>query len=477
MAVSKVIIVGGGFSGISMAIRLLQLSKHRIELRIVEPRAMLGEGVAYACAHPDHRLNGPAAGHSVVLDDPTHLTRWCEANGLLTEDPDAVSGDGTIFIRRRDFARYLRDTLAWAEREAVHGSRTTHVRDIATGIERCGDTFCLRTARNDVLPSDMLFIATGNPPAALPAVVAGLRGTRVLIDDPFDIALLADIPRNARVLVLGTGLTAMDVVSVLVRQQHCGAIVMMSRRGLRPRPHSTSRGSAVVNLDRVNGPLPAYTLVGESAVRPWLRGLRQSIAAAQARGEGWHAAFDELRDVVWKLWPGLPEREKRRFHRTLRGWYDVHRFRVPPQTALLVRSAEESGQVTVRRGRIEFAQSDGTQALVQVAGADLPERFDVIVNATGFDTKAVSPFLRVAIDAGVLSHDPGGEGVRVDANCCALSDTGVAQHYLRVIGPPTASTFGDPLGSVFIGAHIVRITPDVLRCLAKRQVMSVTPNA
>jgi len=476
MAVSRIIIVGGGFSGISLAIRLLQLSEHRIDLRIVEPRAMLGEGVAYACAHPDHRLNGPAAGHSVVLDDPTHLTRWCEANRLLAEDPEAVSKDGAIFIRRRDFARYLRDTLACTEREAVQGSRTTHVRDIATGIERCGDAFCLRTARNDVLTSDMIFIATGNPPTALPAVVAGLRGATVLIDDPFDIARLADIPQHARVLVLGTGLTAMDVVSVLVRQRHGGAIVMMSRRGLRPRPHSTSRGSAGINLDRVNGPLPAYTLVGASAVRPWLRGLRQTIAAAQARGEGWHAAFDELRDVVWKLWPSLPEREKRRFHRMLRGWYDVHRFRIPPQTALLVRSAEESGQLTVKKGRIAVAQRDGSQALVHLAGADLPERFDVIVNATGFDTKAVSPFLRVAIDSGVLSHDPGGVGFRVDANCCALSDTGIAQRFLRVIGPPTAGTFGDPLGSVFIGAHIVRITPDVLECLATKQAMSVTPN-
>lgn len=453
-----------------MAIRLLQTSRQAIDLRIIEPRALLGEGVAYACAHPDHRLNGAAAGHSVVLDDPAHLVRWCETTGLLAEDPDAVTPTGSVFIRRRDFARYLRDTLAAAERRAQPGSRVTHVRDVANGIEHRDGGYSVSTAQGAVLDADMLIVATGNPPPALPAALADLRGTPCLVEDPFDISRLSEIPRHARVMVLGCGLTAMDVVSTLVRQRHEGAIVMMSRRGLRPRPHPSSRVPAAgSNLDRVNGPVPAYTLAGAPAVRPWLRGLRQAIVAAQARGEGWHAAFDELRDVVWKLWPRLPAPEKKRFHRMLRGWYDVHRFRMPPQTEQLVRSAEEVGQLTVRTGRITSVARDGASVLVHLAGMEGAQEFDVIVNATGFDNKAVTPFLKAATEKGFLSADACGEGFRVNDDCCAVTDANKVQPMLRVIGPPTTGTFGDPLGTVFIGAHIVRITPDVLDCLAQKR--------
>ncbi|NCV45075.1 MAG: FAD-dependent oxidoreductase, partial [Actinobacteria bacterium] len=55
----KVLIVGGGASGLLVAINLLRKSDD-CEVTIVEPNERLGLGVAYSTLDPEHLLNVPA---------------------------------------------------------------------------------------------------------------------------------------------------------------------------------------------------------------------------------------------------------------------------------------------------------------------------------------------------------------------------------------------------------------------------------
>ena len=64
-----------------------------------------------------------------------------------------------------------------------------------------------------------------------------------------------------------------------------------------------------------------------------------------SNGVVWFEWFDDLRDAVSVLWPSLPSHEKARFMRHLKPWYDVHRFRIPPQTEVIVEQAMELGIV------------------------------------------------------------------------------------------------------------------------------------
>jgi uncharacterized NAD(P)/FAD-binding protein YdhS len=95
--------------------------------------------------------------------------------------------------------------------------------------------------------------------------------------------------------------------------------------------------------------------------------------------------------------------------------------------------------------------------------------FDVVINGTGLDTAAgiaENPLLVDLLAQGVLRWDACSMGLAVDAQCRAIDAAGHAQPDLRVVGPPTFGSFGDPIGALYIGAHIDRITPDVLRTLA-----------
>jgi uncharacterized NAD(P)/FAD-binding protein YdhS len=62
--------------------------------------------------------------------------------------------------------------------------------------------------------------------------------------DPLDTDPPLSVPTDARVLLVGSGLTALDVICTLLRQGHRGAIDVLSRRGLRPRPAGAGPGAA-----------------------------------------------------------------------------------------------------------------------------------------------------------------------------------------------------------------------------------------
>ena len=131
--VPVVTIVGGGFSGASLAIQLARHGALPLDVTVIEPRADVGRGLAYSTDDPDHRLNGTAGTHLVDPDDPGELTRWCAAQGIALDDADAVAPGGALFVRRRDFGRFLADAFA---REARRGGRVRlrHLRDEAITV-------------------------------------------------------------------------------------------------------------------------------------------------------------------------------------------------------------------------------------------------------------------------------------------------------------------------------------------------------
>lgn len=489
-------IVGGGFSGTSTAIQMLRRSRVPLAVTLVEPRAVVGPGLAYTSRDPDHRLNAPTASHAVDPVDPGHLMRWCLAEGLFERDPQAMTGGGPAFIRRGDYGRYLAASLRQLADEPPAGCRVELVRARAIHASVGHDTYVTTTDTGRTLTSAMLIVATGNPPPRLPSSFdPALRGHPSLVAQPLQDGALAGIDRQARVLVVGSSLTALDVISTLVRGGHSGGIVVVSRRGLRPRPQSPALdataaagdpAAALRPLDRILAPLPDFLSPGRSAptTAGWLRSVRARIREREADGQSWHIAFDEARDVVWRLWPLLPPAQQRRFLRSLRPWYDVHRFRAPPQNDALVRGAEAEGRVEFRAARLHSVVGVPGGALLRARlrergeAADRDEVFGAVVNCTGLELGAGvtdEPFLSSLLAQGRLRMDGPGIGLSVDANCRAFDARGEAQARLRVVGPPTAGTFGDPLGAVYIAAQIHRMLPDALATLADAAASARAP--
>ena len=488
--IPRVVIVGGGFTGVCAAVQLVRRSTGPLAITLVDPAEQPGRGMAYSTTDPDHRLNAPTFVHSMLADDAWHLSRWCAQQRIVAADPQSLRADGGTYIRRSDFARYLGDTWQAHRQGWPSGATITSLRDTALGLSTAGAGRAVRTASGRDLPADQLLVATGHPAPRLPAAFAtGLAAHPAVIENPLaHPQRLQAIPADARVLLLGSGLTALDVLSTLLRCGHRGPIDVVSRHGLRPRPQGPPpvaiqqalRGDPAslppgLVLARLNGPVPAF--LAAPAVSPdlrlWLRALRAQARQAQAAGGTWYTAFDDLRDAVWQLWPTLPPAHKRRFLRLLRPWYDVHRYRSAPQNEDIVRAAVADGRIRFRAARLQAVEAvagpaSGALAVRMTPRGDTAptlQHVDALINCTGQDAAAgiaLNPFLAALARAGWVRRDPSGIGIEVDADCRALAASGVAQPWLRVLGPPTLGSRGDAVGAMFIAAQIHRMLPDLL---------------
>lgn len=469
-APARVVVVGGGYSGAAAAVQLANALGADIDITIVEPRAELARGIAYSTRDPDHRLNGPLANHLLDPARPDDLRSWCERRGIFSQDPDARAPNGGTYIRRGDFGAYAGDAIRGLQER---GARIRHHRSTAIRLGQA-PAMAVATADGAQLRADLVIVATGNGAPLAPKVISHLSAHPHVIEDPFDAEAVKSIPRSARVLLMGSGLTALDVISTLVRGGHAGGIVSISRHGARPRSHRSNvvEGSALPLLERIEGPIPEWVEapLASGRVRMLSQALRNRIEDVTAQAGDWQDPFDELRNAVWQFWPRLPIAERRRFLRHLRIHYDTHRFRVPPQNEEIVRRAGMEGRLSFDAGTIQSADVLPSGALRvrwkrRREKAEGVVEFDALVNCTGLDPEfgaRSNPFLASLIEQKLIQRDPTGLGFAVDAQCRPLAADGTPSPGLRLIGPPSAGALGDPLGVIFIAPRIRRVLPGII---------------
>lgn len=474
----RVVIAGGGYSAVAFVCQWLSALRARggslaaLAITVVEPREQLGAGVAYSTADIDHRINAPALGHMALAHNPSDFQDWFLAHGGLERDPDARRGEA-YFPRRRVFAEYLAQLI----RPFQASGQVRHWRDIVDVVQPsdANGPLMVRLRSGVQLPADLLVIATGHLPVQTPAFVTpAARAAEAWIAQPWRADALRALPRHARIMLLGTGLTAADVLATLARQGHGGAVLAVSRRGLRPqaRPPPPPLGETPVSiLERLRRPVPEFlhSADGRVTVRQLLRALRARIRRDVAQGRLWYEAFDDLRDALHRLWPQLSARDQRRFQRHLKPWYDTYRYRMPPQTGHVAATAEREGRLMTLAARVLLVNVDGPAGLIvklQRRGSDLTtlERFDAVVNCTGpAHDQRLSPLLEGMLTSGMARVHASGIGLDVNRAAELVDRKGVANPRIRVIGPPAAGALGDSIGAVFICAHIERLVDELLR--------------
>lgn len=474
---TRITIVGGGFTGASTAVQLVRASAIPLAITIVEARPKLGAGIAHSADDPDHRLNGPAFLHYVDPADPLAFQRWCEDRNLVQGDPGALVPGGSLYPRRSEFGKFVAETVRTHEHWAT-GSVIRHLQAVAEDLTESGELFTLRTKEGQTIQSEMVIVATGNALPQLPQEFKAIDPSSAgIVAVPTDLDRVRGLPKSARVLVLGTGLTALDILSTLVRAGHQGPITAVSRRGLRPAsqrppPPSQSKPTIYEWPSRIDSAVPPFILAAgpSPTARKLLRALRERIREVEAAGDLWYTPYDELRDSFWQVWPTVPLAEKKRYLKRLRPWFDNFRFRSPPQNDAMVRQAEAAGLIQFGSTRIHAAErlSGGViRVFMRDRGASVErtQDFDAVINCTGLDPAAGikdNPFLSSLMRRDLVCVDSTGVGLAADDVCRSISANGRVRDTLRLIGPPTNGSFADQVGAAFIAARIRRALPSLL---------------
>jgi uncharacterized NAD(P)/FAD-binding protein YdhS len=426
-----VAIVGAGFSGTMAAIHLRRALPPDCVVYLFDRTGRFARGPAYAASDAPHLLNVRSGNMSAMPDDPLHFERWLA--GQTTRWPDEVhtTAAGT-FATRRIYGRYLRALLY--EEMTLSGGRVRLCADEAVGLTPMDGKYFLRCASGREIPVAALVVATGNLPSSRP-------DDGVIFHDPWAVSATACLRPNEPVLIVGTGLTMVDLALSMSGHGFTGPIIALSRRGLVPQRHGEPRPA--ISCASVTGS-ECQSLTGLTQL------VRRRIREAEAAGHDWRSVIDGLRPVTTALWHALPPVERDRFLRHLRPYWDVHRHRLAPGPADAFTSLVDSGALQLKRGRVQAIEvrpgSHGPVAHVDIRdrGAAFAERIEVqrVIYATGIGTGTASDgLISSLISAGLARTDQHGMGIEVTETLQVLDCAGGKTGAAWALGPIVRGVF------------------------------------
>ncbi|WNF00236.1 FAD/NAD(P)-binding protein [Streptomyces luomodiensis] len=393
----RVAVAGAGAAGTLITARLLEVATRRgrpLEITLIDPAATTGRGPAYATTDHRHLLNVPAARMSATADDPDDFVRW------LSGRADSRMAPGG-FAPRHLYGSYLADHLQ--QRVATGPGTVVRVRDRVAGAVRTGGRLTLRTAGGRELTVDAMVLATGSHPPSVAWAPPALRDSDAFVANPWAPGALDHVPDERDVLLVGTGLTMVDIAMTLARSGR--TVHAVSRSGLLPQGHAPAPAAPVTPADGLTG------CTGLDALR---RAVLRHVARTR-RGHGdWRPAIDGLRPLTAALWQRLPESDRARFVGEEARRWEVHRHRMAPATADRLARCLAEGRLSVRAGRVaEAAATTGGLRIGLADGRTLT--VGAVVNCTGPQTDArrtADPLLRELFAAGLAAPGPLGLGLR-----------------------------------------------------------------
>jgi uncharacterized NAD(P)/FAD-binding protein YdhS len=428
--VPTVAIVGGGASGALVAAQLLR-RHHRGGLRVVviERRPDLGRGVAYSTDNPQHRLNVPAGQMGALPRDAGHFVRWARARGQEFGAPD--------FAPRGLYGEYLGSVLDDAERSSLPGVELDRRRDEAVSMRLVEDSepprMVIGLASGRTVVAHHLVLALGNlPPATPPGADPDLLASSLYERDPWEGGLPARTARDDKVLLVGTGLTMVDVALALGEQDRPGTILAVSRNGLLPQKHR--RGLAPPN--RWFELPPSDLRLAELVTR-----IESEIASAEQNGADWRQVIDALRPYTNRIWRRLSDEDREEFVRHLARRWDVARHRMAPEIARTLEVMRAEGRLRLARGSLESMRPRDLDVEVTMAlgeGESTRFRVDRVINCTGptLDlARAGEPLLESLLADGQVRPGPLGLGLDHDSRGVLLNSNGAPSTVLSTIGP------------------------------------------
>lgn len=410
-------IIGAGASGVLTAAHL-RAAAPSLRVAILDAGARAARGLAYGTPYGAHLLNVPAARMSALAQEPDHFMRWLEGRGVA--DP------GPRFAPRAVYGEYLAEVLGEA---CAPPSKLARVIGTSVGLARSEDGWRVHLHDGRVLAAKAVVLALGNLAPADPLKEMGLASENYL-RDPWAPGAAQGLDPEAPVLIIGTGLTMVDLALALRHEGHRGTLHAISRRGLLPQPHAP------------HGPRALPEPPAAASPGALLRWMRREAAAAAREGADWRTVVDGLRPHTRRIWGAWSLAQRGAFLRHARVFWDAHRHRTAPEVAAEVQGLLREGALQVHAGRVLSVQEQAGRLEVRWRGrgreAEETLRVGRIINCTGpsSDYRAVDqPLVAHLRRAGWLVPDPLRLGVETGPGGQLLGSDGRPVPGLYTLGP------------------------------------------
>ncbi|GLQ96746.1 FAD/NAD(P)-binding protein [Dyella mobilis] len=422
----RVAIVGGGAAGATLLSELLERPLPQpLHLDWYTGGGPLGRGVAYGTRSERHLLNVRAASMGMFASRPGGFLEYAQKRDARVA--------GTDFLPRCWYGDYLEGETASALARAKsngHDVRVVPYDVDAIVPENDGVTLLQGESTTRV---DAAVLALGAlTPRPLPGIEDDALASGRYVTLPWQ--LLADAKpddQTHNVLVIGLGLTAVDVIVELAAKWPNAQFTAISRHGVLPEVHQTSASLPYEDSDEL-----IETMRDAPDIRTWVHLLREAVEHT----DDWRRVVDSLRPHTASLWGLLPQQDRSRFLRHARWAWERSRHRLPPQVARLVAGLEKDGRLKRIRGHVHGVALTGhglsMTFLPKGESAERTLDADLVVQSVGLETdvrRTQHPLLQQMMTNSHVRSDPFGLGIDANAKGHVLHD-GKAWPRLFAIG-------------------------------------------
>lgn len=424
----RITIIGGGASGTLLAANLLRAADNRtLEINIVEKKATIGRGVAYSTPDDIHLLNVPAARMSAFPDDPDHFLSWLDREGYQYGP--------TAFVPRKIFGEYLNSVILEAQAVKHERVKLNHFEDDAVDISIEDAKAQVMLASGEYLYSEGVVLAFGNFLPPHPTVRdLSFSSHPKYFRSPWGENVFESIGSDESILIIGTGLSMVDVVLKLAHAGHLGKIRAISTRGLLPAVHKL--GHTYESFADELRPLSRITDI--------LKSVRRHINKAESNGGDWRGVIDSLRPATQEIWLNLPVSEKRYFMQHLSRYWNVARHRMPAEAADVLEKLKADGRLEILKGRLRKIEAN-TRFHVEFRSNGDDDRLDTdaIINCIGSESNFKnldSALVSNLFERGYIRSDDLNFGIHALPNGSVVGQNGASSGMIFTLGTALKGT-------------------------------------
>lgn len=427
----EIAIIGAGFSGLMTAYHLIKEATIPLTIYIINDNETFGRGAAYSTPHLKHLLNVPAAKMSAIHDDPNHFLEWVhKQDAYKTVNKDIL---GKTFLPRKVYGDYFNSIWEDALKNKRTDSTVNIIHDSAVDIEKKDGRFIIYLTSKVQISSDIVVLATGNETPADPAIAnMDFYKSTSYIKNPWLTDVTSYIKDNKDILILGNGLTTVDLIITIMNAGYKGVIHTLSPTGFSILPH---RHNHLEYKDFVNELTEPYTL-DDIYQKAW-----KHYRILHKVGISVEPIVDSLRPLTHKIWKALSHKDKTIFLKDIRTLWNKVRHRIAPHLYDYIQNLRLKGKVVVHRAKLIDIKEDASGINVSYLSKQNNKletlSTSLVINCTGphIDiTRSEDPLLKALVAKGMIQPDPLRIGMDVTEQWNLIGKDGVADTALYTIG-------------------------------------------
>lgn len=371
-----------------------------IIIHIIEKRSNLCKGIAYGTPSPAHLLNVRAGRMEALAGHSGHFYSWLDAQVNLWHPIhptfQSLQINSESYLPRKLYAAYLQDLFYQVQTLALQKGIMCHVQyDEAQEANLLADGLIEVVLKSkSFLLVDYLVLATGVPshralsfekPSLLkqPAYIRDIWDSNVesYLQDQF----MGDKGKGKKIVIIGSGLTAVDVLFTLHSMHYQGVFHFISRHGRFPEVHSVKLLPLLPDFKASELPNQILDLIQffKSQLK---KGLQDHL--------DWRQIIDAFRHCTQALWQSFSLPTKQQFMRHVFFLWNKHRHRMSPQSFELVKFYQTKNALTLTAGIVqEVGPLPNGKLQVKSFSKDRHllkmEETDCVINCSGHDYRII----------------------------------------------------------------------------------------